>query len=368
MARLEKVRSDVKRTATSGYLREGKGLWLAAPINRPNIALTPGNGDPKVLIVANAKGGVGKTTVAANLAARYAELAANSRPLQKPILLIDLDFQGTLSAMAIATRPGWLPASGQDSDSTYLISGDWAPAQIGSINQTAISILNGQTRAIPNLKVVRAYYDLAQAENREMINWLVSDRADDIRFRLRKLLWSNEVLNSYSMVIIDCPPRFTTAAVQAIAAATHVLIPTKLDSPSADAVVTFGRQIEIFREAGICPTIQYIGAVATMVRGTVNYAPYRQALNDKLGQTWGEGGLDGKTNCLPQDVDIPESTFFADAANSGIAYDVLRNSERERAVKSDIRRLGDTVAVRMHLPPAFHGTETNDTEPAGAMA
>ena len=368
MARLEKVRSDVARMKTNGYHREGKGLLLAEPIKVPEISVAPGNGDPKVLIVANAKGGVGKTTVAANLAARFAELAAYSTPLQKPVLLIDLDFQGTLSAMAIATQSGWLPAPGQDSDSTYLISGDWLPAQIGSINQTAISVLNGQTRAIPNLKVVRAYYDLAQAENREMIHWLVSDRADDIRFRLRKLLWSNEVLNSYSMVIIDCPPRFTTAALQSIAAATHILIPTKLDAPSTDAVVTFGRQIEILRRGGICPSIKYVGVVATMVRGNANYEPDRLALNDKLSQPWDAGGLDAKTTCLPPSVDIRESVAFGDAADRGIAYHVLGNNQQDRLIKDQFRRLGHEVAVQMQLPPTFRGTDNNASTPIRTMA
>jgi len=368
MSRLDQVRSDLARTKTNGFPREGQGLWLAKPIQVPNIALAPGNCSPKVLIVANAKGGVGKTTVAANLAARFAELAESATPQQKPVLLVDLDFQGTLSAMSIATGAGWLPDQGRDSDATYLISGDWGAETIGSISQTAISLINGQTQANPNLRVIRAYYDLAQAENREMIHWLVSDRRQDIRFRLRELLWSDEVLNSYSMVVLDCPPRFTTASVQAIAAATHILIPTKLDSPSADAVVTFGRQIEILREARICSNIEYLGVVATMVRGSVNYEADRRELNDKLARNWGQGGLDGRTVCLPPDVDIPESTVVADAADRGIAYHVCGNSERERALKNQVRKLGHEVAVGMHLPLAFHGTETNATPPIRTMA
>ncbi len=367
-SRLQKVRSDVSRKKIDGYWKEGEGLWLSKPVHAPDIALLPSKSTPKVLIVANAKGGVGKTTVAANIAARFAELAEQATPSQKPVLLIDLDFQGTLSAMAIATQTGWLPGAEKDSDATYLISGDWNSARIASIDQTAISLIHGHARSISQLKIVKAYYDLAQAENREMIHWLVSDRKTDIRFRLRELLWSNEILNSYSMVIIDCPPRFTTAAVQAIAAATHVLIPTKLDSPSADAVVTFGRQIEILRAGGVCPNIDYIGVVATMVRGSVNYAQARRSLSDKLARSWVDGGLAGKTVCLPPDVDIPESTAFADAADRGIAYNVCGNGERERALKEQIRRLACTVAVRMHLPPAFQGIETDATPPVPTVA
>ena len=97
--RLARVHADVGRDVTGEWPREGKGLWLAEPILKPEIKLDPGIGSPKVLVIANAKGGVGKTTVAANLAARWSELAHASG--DKPVLLIDLDFQGTLSAMSI---------------------------------------------------------------------------------------------------------------------------------------------------------------------------------------------------------------------------------------------------------------------------
>jgi len=373
MRRLSKVKSDVGRVQRNGYLREGKGLWVAEPVNAPDIRLDPTHGSPKVLIVANAKGGVGKTTVAANLAARFAELAARSRPHQKPILLIDLDFQGTLSAMAIADQTAWLPATGLDSDATYLISADWTPEKVGSVTQTAVSLVSkatGQTvtQSISNLRIIRSYYDLAQAENREMVEWLVGDRRLDVRFTLRELLWSKEVVNAYSMVIIDCPPRFTTASIQAIAAATHLLIPTKLDAPSSDAVVTFGRQIEILRDAGICSHLKYVGVVGAMVRGTADYEPDRQRLEDRLSLSWDDGGLNGWAACLPKHADIPESVAFRDAAGRGIAYNLMGEGQAHAKVRNSFRYLGHLVAREMNLPQPLMGDDIYEASTTGIVA
>ena len=120
--RLWRVRRDIARDTTGSFLREGRGIWAAPPIRVPVITHRTGL-VPKVLVVANAKGGVGKTTVAANVAACLSGMAEDSG--QKPVLLVDLDFQGTLSAMSVADDKTWLPTNDRDSDASYLISGDW---------------------------------------------------------------------------------------------------------------------------------------------------------------------------------------------------------------------------------------------------
>lgn len=78
--------SAVKQDARG---REGKGLWALKPIEQP-----PGYKlnlrSSKILVIANLKGGVGKTTTAANVGAYLAHDPA----WRKRILLIDLDYQG----------------------------------------------------------------------------------------------------------------------------------------------------------------------------------------------------------------------------------------------------------------------------------
>ena len=97
--RLKRVRAAIAREQTPSGFIEGHGIWLSRPINgAQSKEYKDGFDASKILVVANAKGGVGKTTTVANIGARLAE------ELPKPVLLIDLDFQGTLSSMSVAGK------------------------------------------------------------------------------------------------------------------------------------------------------------------------------------------------------------------------------------------------------------------------
>src|SRR5690242_15726938 len=109
----------VGREISKDGAREGRGVWLTRPINPPENYQTLLQ-SPKVLAIANLKGGVGKTTLTANLGAHFA------KDWNKKVLLIDLDFQGSLSSMAFP-KGDWLPPPGQSSNATKLISNDVTP-------------------------------------------------------------------------------------------------------------------------------------------------------------------------------------------------------------------------------------------------
>jgi cellulose biosynthesis protein BcsQ len=356
--RLNRALKDVGRVNTANGQREGDGLWLAQPIIGPVVRCRdPHIGPPRILVVANLKGGVGKTTVAANLGACYATIAKKEN--KKPVLMIDLDFQGSLSSMSIVGN-SWLPLDGWNSKSTGLISGAYSPADI--VNSAAISATawkKGDSRPIDTLKVITAYYDLAQAENRVMIEWLVGNRKSDVRFRLADILHDDMVRKAFSLIIIDSPPRLTTGAIQALACGTHLLIPTILDEPSSEAVVSFIRQIETFREKKICSKLSYIGVIPTMTDATQNLSGMEISLRDRLKGPVERGGAGGVTELLPSTMYIPDTVAFRNAGGKGIAYLSTMGSGAPKA-KLAIHNLASQVNDVMTL--GLKPEEENESE------
>lgn len=254
--RLNSGLKAVAMTGSGANKREGSGLWLSKPSGQADhnaYRLRLQNSIP-IWVFANLKGGVGKTTNATNIAAKYALEQASSTN-GKPVLLIDLDFQGSASAMALRHADLEPPAE-VDVLATRMIRGDTTAQEIIA----APFALKTGVDEIP-LRVVPALYSLAQAENRLMIEWLFGKERADIRYTLANQLLDDQIQNSFSRIIIDAPPRLSTACVQALCAATHVIIPTLLDRLSGEAASTFLHQVNLLKQANICPEIQCAGII-----------------------------------------------------------------------------------------------------------
>lgn len=328
--RMRDARASVKQELQNGVLREGRGVWLTRPIHIPPNCMSANSRNRHVLAIGNLKGGVGKTTLAANVGAYLA------KRMEKPVLIVDLDFQGSLSSMA---RPNaWLPARGYDSRATALIGGEITARELAQEDKSA----NGA----PKLKIITSYYDLAQAENRVMIEWLLSNRKQDIRFRLLDLLRDDAIQNQFGLIIFDLPPRLTTAAIQALCSASHILVPTILDRVSSDAVVSFINQIEILRKARLCEHIKHLGVVGTVVDRAANYAVIENELRDKLGQVVGDGT---PIELLPAEAYLYKSAVFRQTADEGIAYVYGSRAAQFSHIWSGIETLGDKIKDQMGL-------------------
>jgi hypothetical protein len=92
--------------ARDSVAQDGAGPWISVPPGPPQdyrLRMESAGATVPVIVSANLKGGVGKTTVTANIAASFAQKKAGKN--QKPVLAIDLDYQGSLSSMMFAGSP-----------------------------------------------------------------------------------------------------------------------------------------------------------------------------------------------------------------------------------------------------------------------
>jgi chromosome partitioning protein len=169
----------------------------------------------------NLKGGVGKTTLAANLGVC---LALMERPLR--VLVIDLDFQATLSNMSV--EAGTLLMAGQSGNTSSrlldrrLLVDDFVKLVVG-INR------------VPNGRIIIADVTLERVDFETQARFFL-DPKNDVRFNFRSILHQREVTDKFDVVLLDCPPRLTTSTVNALTSSDYVLIPTKLDERSFEAI------------------------------------------------------------------------------------------------------------------------------------
>ena len=188
----------------------------------------------QIIAIVNQKGGVGKTATAVNLAAA---LAAT----EKRVLLFDCDPQGNASTGFGLRRGGAQPSFYQ-----FLLGRN----RLEEVVRTVM---------VPWLQVVPSSADLSGAEI-ELAT--VASREGWLRKRLKG------AVDAYDLVLLDCPPSLGLLTVNALVAASAVLVPLQCEFYAMEGMSQLLRTLDVLRR-GLNPGLELKGVLLTLLDATV---------------------------------------------------------------------------------------------------
>ena len=249
----------------------------AESANRSGRTKPPKNVIPRILAVANQKGGVGKTTTSVNLATALCAIG-------KKVLLVDLDPQGN-AGTGLGVRRAGLRVS------TYDV-----------IFEGKKAVDAAQPTKVPGLFVLPSSIHLSGAE----IELVSSPRRE---FRLQEAL---RVPMPYDYVIIDCPPSLSLLTLNALVASDSIVVPLQCEFYALEGLSHLVKTIERVQKT-FNPRLYIHGVVLTMFDKRNNLSgmvadDVREYFGDKVYKT-----------VIPRNVRLSEAPSFGLPA---IVYDM----------------------------------------------
>ncbi len=231
---------------------------------------------PRVLVMANQKGGVGKTTTAINLGTALAAIG-------EQVLLIDLDPQGNASTGLGIDRRARATSSSYDA-----LVGERTLAQV--IMPTAV----------PRLFIAPSTMDLLGVELEISGH---ADRSFKLKQALRKLFDDKSAEAPITYVLIDCPPSLNLLTLNGLAAADAVVVPLQCEFFALEGLSQLLKTVESVREQ-LNPGLTIHGIVLTMFDARNNLsgqvvADVRQFMGAKVYDT-----------IIPRNVRVSEAPSY----------------------------------------------------------
>jgi chromosome partitioning protein len=235
----------------------------------------PPTGHPRILALANQKGGVGKTTTAINLGTALAAIGER-------VLIVDLDPQGNASTgLGIDRR--------SRSCSTYDVLIGEAPLRDAVV-----------PTAVPRLHIAASTMDLSGLE---LELGSTRDRAFRLRDAIAALNTNATPESDYTYVLIDCPPSLNLLTVNAMAASDAILVPLQCEFFALEGLSQLLQTVEQVRST-LNPNLSIHGIVLTMFDSRNNLsnqvvADVRQFMGSKVYNTM-----------IPRNVRISEAPSY----------------------------------------------------------
>lgn len=239
------------------------------------IEAKPTPGAPRILAVANQKGGVGKTTTAINLGTALAAVGER-------VLVIDLDPQGNASTgLGIARKP-------QQRSSYHVLIGE---AELGD------TIVES---GIPRLHCVPSTMDLLGAELELAEFDRKAYRLADAISRLQARQAENR---TYTYILVDCPPSLNLLTINSLSAADAILVPLQCEFFALEGLSQLLKTVDRVKTT-LNPRLNIQGVVLTMFdrRNSLSEQvaeDVRSVLGDKVYQT-----------VIPRNVRISEAPSY----------------------------------------------------------